>query len=149
MTSEIRHMAGRPSDPRLSELSRNGLDRVKLSILGANSAFDQLVIVVTTMSEFYALVESGSYLKVLEEATRQNVRNLADLNTYKIVSPDIRAATEQVQQALRVAPDGGGLAGPPDPALLEVLRSEALQQFSRSGFFEPLAIGPSFGAPVD
>lgn len=77
MTSEIRHMAGRPSDPRLPELSRSGLDRVTLSILGANSAFDRLVTVVTTMAEFYALVESGSYLEVLEEATRQNVRNLA------------------------------------------------------------------------
>ena len=78
------------------------------------------------------MVQNGAYLKVLEEATRQNVQNLANLNPDKIVSPEIRAA------------NGTGSAGPAtvtrswsssrdfDPVVLKVMEA-TFQQLSRSG----------------
>jgi hypothetical protein len=83
-------------------------------------------------------VQDGAYLTVLQEAARQNVQNLADLTTDRIASPEIRAATERVQQALRLAPGGGQAAGTVDPAVLAVLRSDTFQELSRRGLLDRL-----------
>ena len=84
------------------------------------------------------LVQDGTYLTALQEASRQNFQNLAELATDRIASEEIRVATEQVLQALRLAPGGGGAAGTVDPVVLAVLRSETFQQLSRRGLVERL-----------
>ena len=45
-------------------------------------------------------IKDGTYLKVLQEAGRQNVQNLLDLKTMEIVSADVRSAAERIQQLL-------------------------------------------------
>ena len=120
-----------------------------LSALVGNPGFERLLNSVAAVPNLGPLVQNGAYLKVLQEAARQNVQNLADLKTDTIDSPDIRAATAQVQQALRLAPGGGGAAGTVDPAVLEVLGSDVFQQLSRSGLLERLFVGAGRGAAVD
>ncbi len=147
LTSQVRQLAGRLGDPDLLELNRS--DGAMLSALAGNSGFERLLNSVAAIPNLGPLVQNGDYLKVLQEAARQNVRNLADLKTDKIVSSDIRAAAAQVQEALRLAPGGGGDAGTLDPAVVQVLESDVFQQLSRSGVFERVLGGPSRGAQVD
>jgi len=80
-------------------------------------------------------------LMVLDEAVRQNIGNLADLKADGIASPEIHLATEQVQQALKLTPGGGGIAGAVDPTILSLLKSDAFQMISKSGFIERLLGG--------
>ena len=149
LTSQVRQLAGRLGDQRVMDLSRSGLDSVALSALVGNPGFERLLNSIAAVPSLGLLVQNGAYLKVLQEATRQNVRNLADLNPDKIVSPEIRAATAQVQQALRMSPNAEAAAGIVDPVVLEVLGSDVFQQLSRSGLLERLFKGAKGGAQVD
>jgi hypothetical protein len=149
LTSQVRQLAGRLGDQRILELSKGGLDSAVLSALVGNSGFERLRNSVGAVPNLGPLVQNGAYLKVLQEAARQKVPNLTDLKADTIVSPDVRAATTQVQQALRLAPGGGGAAGTVDPAVLELLGSDVFQQLSRSGLFERLFVGAGRGAAVD
>ena len=131
LASQVRQLAGRLGDQRVLELSRGGVDSAVLSALMANAGFERLLNSVTAVPNLGPLVQDGAYLTVLQEAARQNVQNLADLTTDRIASPEIRAATERIQQALRLAPGGGRAAGIVDPAVLAVLRSDTFQELSR------------------
>jgi hypothetical protein len=149
VTAQARQLAGGLTDQRILELSRSGLDRTVISTLKSNSGFEQLLNSVAAVPTLGPLVQNGAYLKVFQEAARQRVQNLADLKIDGIASPDIRAATAQVQSALRQAPEGGGIAGTVDPAVLELLGSNAFLQLSRSGVLERLFGAASRGAQVD
>lgn len=149
LTSQVQQLTGRLGSQRILELSRGALESAGLSSLAGNSGFERLLSSVAAVPNLGPLVRNGVYLKVLQEAARQNVGNLADLKTDTIVSPDIREAATQVQQALRSAPGGGGAAGTVDPAVLEVMGSEVFQQLSRSGLLERLFGGARPAAPAD
>ena len=148
LTAQVRQLAGRVADPRILELSRSGLDRTVISTLIGNSGFERLLNSVAVVPNLGPLVQNGAYFKVLQEAARQRVQNLMDLKAEQIASPDVRAATAQVQGALQQAPGGGGIAGTVDPAVLELLGSNAFQQLSRSGVLDRF-FGASRGAQVD
>jgi hypothetical protein len=125
------------------------LDRTVISTLISNSGFERLLNSVAAVPSLGPMVQNGAYLKVLQEAARQRVQNLADLKIDGIASPDVRAATAQVQSALRQAPGGGGIAGTVAPAVLELLGSNAFLQLSRSGVLDRLFGAASRGAQVD
>ncbi len=148
VTNEVRQLTSR-LDPRIAELRRNGVDGAQISTLLSNPAFERLLNSVTAVPNLAPLVRDGSYLKALHEAGRQNVRNLADLKLDGITSPNVRAATAEVQQALRLGPGGGGAAGTVDPAVVEVLSSNSFQQLSRIGIVERLFSGANRGAQVE
>lgn len=149
VTSQVRQLAGRLGDKGILELGRSGLESAVLSALSGNSAFERLSNSVSAVPNLAPLVQNGAYLKVLQEAARQNVQTLADVKPDKIVSPETRAATEQVQRILRQAPGGGGAAATVDPAILGILKSDAFQQLSRSGIFERFFGGANKGAKVE
>jgi hypothetical protein len=149
LTAQVRQLAGRVADPRILELSRSGLDRTVISTLIGNSGFERLLNSVAVVPNLGPLVQNGAYFKVLQEAARQRVQNLMDLKAEQIASPDVRAASAQVQGALQQAPGGGGIAGTVDPAVLELLGSNAFQQLSRSGVLDRLFGAASRGAQVD
>ena len=138
LTSQVRDLAGRLGDPRLLDLARSGVESFALSELVGSPGFEKLLTSVAAVPKLGPLVQNGAYLKALEEAARQNVPNLADLNLDRIDSPEIRAATAQVQEALRLAPGVGAAAGFVDPLVLKVLGGQAFQQLSRSGVLERL-----------
>ncbi len=149
LTSQVRQLAGRVADPRILELSRSGLDSTVLSALVGNSSFERLLNSVAAVPNLGPLVQNGVYFKALQEGARQKVQNLADLKTDQIVAPDVRLATAQVQEALRLAPGSGGAAGTVEPAVLELLGSNTFRQLSQSGVLDRLFGGASRGAPVD
>jgi hypothetical protein len=149
LTSQVRQLAGRVADPRILELSRDGLDNAVISALVGNTGFERLLNSVAAVPNLGPLVRNGSYFKVLQEAARQKVPNLADLKADQIAAPDVRAATVQVQSALRLAPAAGAVAGTVDPAVLELLGSSAFRQLSRSGVLDRLVGAAGQGAPVD
>lgn len=76
----------------VSGKSRTGPDREVLSAMTGNAGFEQILKSVAVVPELRPLVQNGSYLKVLEEAVRQNVQNLVDLKAAKIASTEVRAA---------------------------------------------------------
>jgi len=149
LTAQVRQLAGRVADPRILELGRSGLDSAVLSALVGNSGFERLLKSVAAAPNLAPLVQNGDYFKVLQEAARQKVPNLADLKTDQILAPDVRAAAVQVQGALRQTPGGGGIAGTVDPTVLELLGSNTFQQLSGSGVLNRLFGTASKGAPVD
>ena len=149
LTSQVRQLAGRVADPRILELSRSGLDSAVLSALVGSSGFERLLNSVAAAPDLAPLVQNGAYFKVLQEAARQKVPNLANLRADQIVAPDVRAAAIQVQGVLRQAPGGGGIAGAVDPSVLELLGSNTFQQLSRSGVLDRLFGTSARGAPVD
>jgi hypothetical protein len=149
LTSQARQLANRVADPHSLELRRIGLDSAVLSALVGNSGFERLLNSVVAAPNLGSLVRNGTYFKVLQEAARQKVLKLADLKADQIAEPDVRAATVQVQEALRQAPGGGGIAGTVDPAVLELLGSNTFQQISRSGVLDHLFGTANRGAPVD
>ena len=142
LNSQLRDLAGRLGEGR-------GLDGAVVSELAGNSAFSRLLNSVAAAPELRPLVQNGAYLAVLQEAARQNVSNLADLKLERTTSPDLHRAVTQVQQVLKKAPGGGGAAGTVDPAVLELLGSNAFQQLSRSGIFERLFAGTGRSTQVD
>ena len=149
LAAELKQWTGGLVGPRLLELSKSGLSSAVVSALSGNAGFERLLNSVAAAPSLAPLVQSGDYLKALQEAARQNVPNLADLKIDRIVAPDVRAAAEQVQQALRAAPGGGGVAGIVDPAVLQVLGSEAFQQLSRSGLLEQFFDSARQNPPAD
>jgi hypothetical protein len=149
LTSQVRQLAGRLGDPRLMDLTRSGVESFALSALVGNPGFERLLNSVAAVPNLGPLVQNGAYLEVLQEASRQNVQNLADLNLDKIDSPEIRVATSQVQEALRLSPGVGAAAGFVDPLVLKVLGSQAFQQLSRSGVLERLFGSAERDAQVD
>lgn len=90
-----------------------------LSALMANAGFKRLLNSVKAVPDLSQLVQDGAYLTALQEASRQSVQNLAELATDRIASQEVRAATEQVLQALQPAPGDGGVAGTVDRASLQ------------------------------
>jgi hypothetical protein len=87
-------------------------------------------------------------LQVLEEAQRQNIQNLADLQTAHIASAEIRSAAEQLQQFVQRAP-GAKAIGVVDPAVLDLLRTDAFRQLCQSRFFEPVGKPTGGGEQID
>ena len=132
---QVRQLASRLDDPRLARLSQLGLDSATISALLGNSRFEPLLKSVAAAPELGPLIKNGTYLKVLQEAARQNVQNLVDLKTTEIVSADVRSAAERIQQLLRSAP-GAEAIGVVDPTIVGLLGSDAFQQLCRSGFFD-------------
>jgi uncharacterized protein (UPF0147 family) len=134
LPQEVRQLASR-LDPRLSRLSQAGLDSATISALLGNSSFEPLLRSVLAAPELGPFIKDGTYLKVLQEAGRQNVQTLADLKTAEIVPADVRTAAERIQQLLRSA-QGAKAIGAVDPTVIGLLGSEAFQQLCRSGFFD-------------
>lgn len=135
LTQQVRQLASRLDDPRLSMLSQAGLNGAAISALLGNSSFEPLLRAVRAAPELGPLIQDGTYLRVLQEAGRQKVQNLLDLQTAEIVAADVRAAAERVQQFLRTAPGAKDISTV-DPSVLGLLGSGAFQQLCRSGFFE-------------
>ena len=149
VTSQVRQLAARLGDQRVLDLGRSGLDSAALSVLVGNEGFERLLKSVAAIPALEPLVQNGAYLQALQEAARQNVRNLTDLNPDKIASPEIRTATAEVQEALRRAPDVGAAVGIVDPRMVEVLRSDVFQQLAQAGLLDRLFRHANTEAPVD
>ena len=115
LTAQVRQLAGRVADPRILELSRSGLDRTVISTLISNSGFERLLNSVAAVPNLGPLVQNGAYFKVLQEAARQRVQNLADLKIDQIASPDVRAAT--VAGSRRRCSRLLGEEGSPEPSI--------------------------------
>ena len=135
LTQQVRQLASRLDDPRLSMLGQAGLNGAAVSALLNNSSFEPLLRAVRAAPELGPLIQDGTYLRVLQEAGRQRVQSLLDLKATEIVSADVRAAAERIQQFLRSEPGAKGI-GAVDPSVLGLLGSDAFQQLCRSGFFE-------------
>jgi hypothetical protein len=135
LAEQVRQLGSRLDDPRLSKLSQLGLDSAAVSALLGNSRFEPLLRSVAAVPELGPLIKDGTYLKVLQEAGRQNVPNLLDLKAAEIVSADVRSGAERIQQLLRSVP-GAEAIGAVEPAVVGLLSSNAFNQLCRSGFFE-------------
>jgi hypothetical protein len=93
LAQQVRQLATRLNDPRFARLNQIGLNSATISALLGNSRFEPL------LRSFLLLrnsgpIKDGMYLKVLQEARRQNVQNLLNLKTAEIVSADVRSAAE-------------------------------------------------------
>lgn len=137
IAQQVSELASRLDNPRLARLSEVGLDGVSISALLHNSSFEPLLRSVAAVPELGPLVRDGTYLKVVQEAGRQNVQNLLDVRTSEIVSADVRSGAERIQQLLRSVP-GTEALGAIDPAVAWLLSSDAFKQLCASGFFESL-----------
>ena len=135
LTVQVRQLAVRLGDPRLSNLSEIGLDSAAVSILLENSGFERVLNSLTAVPDLGPFIRNGAYLQVLQEAARQKVQNLAELKPDAIASAEVRTAASQIQQILARAP-GGQPIGAIDPAVVELLGTDVFQQLSRSRFFE-------------
>jgi hypothetical protein len=137
LAQQVRQLARRLDDPRLARLSQVGLDSATISALLGNSRFEPLLKSVSAAPELGPLIKDGTYLKVLQEAGRQNVQNLLDLKTAEIVSADVRTTAERIQPVLRDV-QGAEAIGAVDPTVIALLSSDAFQRFCRSGSFESI-----------
>jgi hypothetical protein len=135
LAEQVRQLASRLDVPNLSRLSQVGLDRATISALLSNSRFEPLLSSVSAAPELGPLIKDGTYLRVLQEARRQNVRNLLDLKTAEIVSADVRTAAEKIQRVLRSVP-GAQAIGAVDPTVVQLLNSDAFGQLCQSGLFD-------------
>jgi hypothetical protein len=141
LNSEARRLADRMGNPRLTELSRTGLDPALISRLIADSGFERLLNSARALPELLPMVKNGSYLMALQEATRQNVPNVCDVLLDRVGAPDVKSAVDRVQQVLAAFPVGRAV-GNVEPALLRFLESAAFQELAGSQMLDRV-FGPS------
>jgi Zn-finger nucleic acid-binding protein len=144
----IRELATRAEEMRLIDLTRAGLDGAAASTLLTHSGFRPVLNAIAVAPDALPLIRNGKYLQVLEEAQRQNVQNLADIQTAQITSAEIRSAAEQIKQLIGSVP-GAKAIGVVDPAVLDILRTDAFRQLSLSSFFDPIRKDAGSGERID
>jgi hypothetical protein len=144
----VRDVVAQSGETRLIELTRAGLNSVAISTLLPHSGFKPFLSAIASAPDALPLIRSGAYLEVLEEARRRNVQNLADLQTAQISSADIRNTAERIQQLIRDVPATTAL-GVVDPAVLDILRTDAFRQLCQSSFFDSVATEADSGGQTD
>lgn len=144
---------------RLLQLRRGGLDGAALAALAGQPGLGQLLKLIENMPALAPLVQDGAYRTALQEAARQNVRQIAEVKLEQVASPEVRDAVTRIQQALESAPPGAQAAGTVDQAVLDLLKTEAFIRLlgrpgvaakakSNSGFSEPRPEGVALVAPL-
>ena len=93
-------------------------------------------------------VLSGAYLNALQEAARQKVPNIAEVNLTQVAAAEVRDAVAQVHQIPKNAPQIVAAAGATNLTVVSVLRSEAFVQLSRDPNFSRL-MSPGATAAID
>jgi hypothetical protein len=144
----VRDLATGARDMRPIDLALAGLDGPAVSALLANSGFKPVLNAIAAAPDALPLIRNGKYLQVLEEAQRQNIQNLADLRTAQIASAEIRSAAEQLQQFVQRVP-GAKAIGVVDPAVLDLLRTDAFRQLCQSRFFDSVGKPTGGGEQID
>jgi hypothetical protein len=137
LNARMRRSADRMGNPRLTDLSRAGLDPAILSKLIADSGFERLLNSAATLPELMPVLKNGEYLKALQEAARQNVPNVCDVKLDRVGASDVRIAVARVQKILSAIPAARG-AGNVEPAVVRFLESATFQELSRNGTLDRL-----------
>ncbi len=104
-------------------------------MLTGTPGLEQLLKLTEAAPGLAALVQDGAYRKALEEAVRQNGSQIAAVKLDQVASPEVQDAVTRVQGVLNgVSPDGS-MAGTVDPAVLELLGTEAFARICRDPNF--------------
>jgi hypothetical protein len=148
LTGAVQELVTRLGYDRLAAIGRGALDSVALAALAGQSEFRELQKWMVAAPGLRDAVLSGAYLNALQEAARQKVPSIAEIDLSRVATAEVRDTVANVQQILSNAPQIVAAAGATNPTLVEVLRSEAFVQLRRDPNFSRL-MSPGTAVAID
>jgi hypothetical protein len=126
---------------RIVQLSRTGEGMAGFAALAGNPELAEVLKWTAAIPALGPLVQNGGYQKALEEAVRQQVPNIAQIELDQVASPEARALLAEVQQAVAKNPQGAEAASRVNANVLNLLKSEAFARLSQNPGFSRFLTG--------
>jgi hypothetical protein len=138
----VAQVGARLGDDRIVQLSQTGAGMASLAGLAGNPELAEVLKWTAATPALGPLVQNGGYQKALEEAVRQKVSTITQINLDQVASPEVRAQLAEVQQVIAKDPQGAAAASVVNANVLSLLKTEAFARLRQNPDFAQFLSGP-------